>query len=328
MFRIISARVCLLTLTLFATTLWADEDLEPGLIGEYFQMKPSLEDFPTIGPEQKPTEQRVDSTINFASTLEPFYGTKLVDNFYVRWQGVIKITKAGRYKFYLNSDDGSRLFLDGREVVNNGGTHGMEEAAGETELTTGDHQIKVEFFDAEEDAGCILSWETPDAPKAVVPGSVLFHKTVVGEPGLVAEYYKTEEGSEDFPDFPATKKPDLKRVEKDINVESTQDDWPGTHFKDFFYIRWTGKIRIPGEGVYTFFLESDDGSRMFIDGKQVLDNGGAHAMQEVSGTMKLTAGDHALKVEYFEKDIDAGCKMSWQSPKTEKQIIPASALFH
>src|SRR6266567_413222 len=104
-----------------------------------------------------------------------------------------------------------------------------------------------------------------------------------GERGLLAEYYNTEEGSEDFPNFPASKKPDLKRVDKDINFESTQDEWPGTHFKDFFYIRWTGMIRIPAEGAYTFYLESDDGSRMFIGGKQVLENGGAHAMQEISG---------------------------------------------
>ena len=62
------------------------------------------------------------------------------------------------------------------------------------------------------------------------------------EPGLTAEYYNTEEGSEDFPNFPASKAPDLKRVDKDINFESTQGEWPGTHFKDFFYIRWTGII--------------------------------------------------------------------------------------
>ena len=145
---------------------------------------------------------------------------------------------------------------------------------------------------------------------------------------LLAEFYRTPEGSEDFPDFPADKKPDLTRVDKDINFESTQDNWPGTEFKDFFYIRWTGQIRIPADGQYTFFVESDDGSRLFIDGKQVLDNGGAHAMEEVAGELKLTAGEHALKLEFFEKDIDAGCKFRWKGDKFEKQVVPASVLFH
>jgi len=310
------------------TSAFAEDRLQPGLLGEYFQMEEGLENFPTIEPARKPTLRRTDKDINFASTTEAFPGTKLVDNFYVRWTGVLKTPKDGSYKFYLNSDDGSRLFVDGKEVVDNGGTHAMTEVSGVAELKAGDHEIKVEFFEAEVDGGCILSWEAPDGAKEVVPAAVLFHKAAGGEPGLLAEYYNTEEGSEDFPNFPASKAPALKRVDKDINFESTQEEWPGTHFKDFFYIRWTGTIQIPAEGEYTFFLESDDGSRLFIDGKQVLDNGGAHAMEEVAGTMQLTAGSHALKVEYFEKDIDAGCKMRWKSATIEKQIVPASVLFH
>ena len=82
------------------------------------------------------------------------------------------------------------------------------------------------------------------------------------------------------------------------------------------------------EGRYTFFVESDDGSRLFIDGKQVLDNGGAHVMEEVAGSLSLTAGDHALKIEFFEKDIDAGCIFRWKSDKFEKQVVPAGVLFH
>jgi hypothetical protein len=320
-------------LLLAASPVLAADQLEPGLLGEYFQMNTSLEDFPALGTGRKPEVKRVDKDINFESTLEAFPGTSLVDNFYVRWTGVIKIAKDGKYKFYLNSDDGSRLLIDGNQVVDNGGTHPMTEVSGSVELKAGNHDLKVEFFDAEEDAGCIFSWEPDGGPKAVVPASVLFHKSAGdksagGEPGLMAEYYNTPEGSEDFPDFPASKAPDLKRVDKDINFESTQDDWPGTHFKDFFYIRWTGKIKIPADGAYTFFLESDDGSRMFIDGKQVVDNGGVHAMEEASGSVNLTTGFHVLKVEFFEKDVDAGCKMSWKSSKIAKQIVPADVLSH
>ena len=161
-----------------------------------------------------------------------------------------------------------------------------------------------------------------------MPATVLFHKAAGGEPGLLAEYYRTEEGAEDFPDFPASKAPDLKRVDKNINFESTQDNWPGTQYKDFFYVRWTGSIRVPADGKYTFFLESDDGSRLFVDGKQLVDNGGAHGMEEVAGELQLTAGEHALKIEFFEKDIDAGCKFSWKSEKIGKQIVPADMLSH
>jgi hypothetical protein len=317
-----------LAFLLVATGVFAAEPLEPGLLGEYFQMDGTLEDFPKLPPDRKPTLQRVDKEVNFASTVEGFHGTKLEDNFYVRWTGLLRIPKAGQYTFFLESDDGSRLFVDGKQVVDNGGTHAMTEVSSETELKEGDHEIKIEFFEAEVDAGCIFSWRGPGLEKAVVPASALFHKGAGGEPGLFAEFFTTEEGSEDFPNFPESKKPELKRVDKQINFESTQDDWPGTHFKDFFYIRWTGMLRVPTEGEYTFYLESDDGSRMFIDGKQVLDNGGAHAMEEVAGKINLRAGDHTLKVEFFEKDIDAGCIMRWQGPGIAKQIVPVGVLFH
>jgi len=320
--------IFLLAAALATSSAFAADALQPGLVGRYYQMEGSLSDFPGLPATKKPDVERVDKEINFASTLEAFPGTRLKDNFYVNWSGVIRIPKDGAYTFHLESDDGSRLFIDGKEVVDNGSTHDMQEVSGRAELKAGDHEIKVEFFDAEEDAGCILSWKPPGVAKEVVPASVFFHKAGGGEPGLLAEFFRTAEGNEDFPDFPASKAPDLKRVDKNINFESTQDDWPGTTFKDFFYIRWTGTIRIPAEGKYTFFLESDDGSRLFIDGKQVLDNGGAHAMEEVAGDRQLTAGDHALMIEFFEKDIDAGCKFSWKSDKIEKQIVPASVLFH
>lgn len=318
----------LLVATLTTVTVIAGDTLQPGVVGRYYQMPGSLDNFPSLPAGQKPSVERVDKEVNFASTLEAFPGTKLVDNFYVNWTGVIRIPKDGKYTFFLESDDGSRLSIDGKEVVDHSGTHDMTEMSGRVELKAGDHELKLEFFDAEEEAGCILSWETAGQAKAVVPASVLFHKAAGGEPGLLAEYYRTEEGTEDFPDFPASKAPDLKRVDKTINFESTQDNWPGTEFKDFFFIRWTGTIRIPTDGQYTLFLDSDDGSRLFIDGKQVVDNGGAHGMEEVAGNIELTAGDHALKVEFFEKDIDAGCKFSWRSDKLAKQIVPAEVLFH
>src|SRR5205807_8977010 len=67
----------------------AADKLEPGLIGEYFQMEAGLENFPTIEPGRKPSLSRMDKDINFASTTEEFASTKLLDNFYVRWTGVL-----------------------------------------------------------------------------------------------------------------------------------------------------------------------------------------------------------------------------------------------
>ena len=149
------------------------------------------------------------------------------------------------------------------------------------------------------------------------------------DPGLVAEIFDMGGAVEDFPTIEKDKKATVKRVDKDINVDSTGDNWPGTQLADHFYIRWTGVIKIPKDGKYTFYCESDDGSRMSIDGKQVVDCGGLHGMEEKGGdAVELKAGDHEIKVEFFENEGDAGCKASWEGTGIAKQIIPASALFH
>ena len=148
------------------------------------------------------------------------------------------------------------------------------------------------------------------------------------EPGLVGEYFDLGSSLEDFPNISASKVPDVKRVDKTVNFASTQEGFHGTKLVDFFYVRWTGKIHTPKDGNYAFTLESDDGSRLFIDGKQIIDHNGLHAMEEKSGDAELKAGDHTLKVEFFENDVDAGCKLFWQPPGATREIVPANVLSH
>src|SRR5256885_32685 len=87
----------------------AADKLESGLLGEYFELGDSVEDFPKISADKKPTVKRVDKDINFKSTEQTFPGTKLQSHFAIRWSGKIKLPKDDRYTFYLESDDGSRL---------------------------------------------------------------------------------------------------------------------------------------------------------------------------------------------------------------------------
>jgi hypothetical protein len=148
------------------------------------------------------------------------------------------------------------------------------------------------------------------------------------KPGLIAEFFNIGKAMEGFPTIPAERKPDLRRIDSQINFEVTAETFPGTDMADHFYARWTGRIKIPRDGKYTFFTESDDGSRLWIDGKVVVDNGGLHAMEEKSGEIDLKAGEHDLKVELFENDGEVGCKLSWETPNAAKEILPQGALIH
>lgn len=149
------------------------------------------------------------------------------------------------------------------------------------------------------------------------------------EPGLAAEVFGFDDAVEDWPVIPGDKAATVKKVDAQVNVESTEDSWPGTQLTERFYVRWTGVLKVPKDGTYVFHTESDDGSRVFVDGKCVVDNGGLHGMEEKSGEpVELTAGNHEIKIEFFENEGGAGCKVKWSTEGVEKEAIPASALFH
>jgi len=87
-------------------------------------------------------------------------------------------------------------------------------------------------------------------------------------------------------------------------------------------------IKVPRNGTYTFFTSSDDGSRLWINGTVVVENGGTHTLRERSGTINLTAGYHAIRVDYFQGTGNQGLTVSYQGPRITKQKIPNSALFY
>ncbi|HLF94820.1 MAG TPA: PA14 domain-containing protein [Planctomycetota bacterium] len=154
----------------------SDTDLRPGLVGEYFRLDESPADFSPLAALPPPALTRVDRQINFDRTDGAFALTDLRDGFTVRWTGLVRVPRDGRYRFFLRSDDGSRLLIDDLVVVENGGVHEMREASGEIDLKAGDHELLLEFFDHSGPAGCALSWESEGVGKDVIPERALFHR--------------------------------------------------------------------------------------------------------------------------------------------------------
>ena len=152
--------------------------IKPGLTGAYYDMHKStktfLKNFP-VNIQNSPTMKRVDKQINFECVDKSFAGTNLCENLYVLWSGVIKIPKKSQYTFYLDSDDGSRLFLDQKMIMDHGGLHRMMEKKVTIPLDAGEYEICIEFFNGPGDGGCKLLWDM-DGNKVPVPEEVLFHK--------------------------------------------------------------------------------------------------------------------------------------------------------
>jgi hypothetical protein len=97
---------------------------------------------------------------------------------------------------------------------------------------------------------------------------------------------------------------------------------------DAYAYVFEGLIEVGAEGNYTFFTTSDDGSRLRVNGAEVVANDGQHGQLERSGTVSLAPGRHPIRVEYFEAGGDAVLRVEWQGPGINRQEIPAAVLFH
>ena len=116
-------------------------------------------------------------------------------------------------------------------------------------------------------------------------------------------------------------KPTATGIVSDITINV-----PQRKQADKFALRFSGAIQVPRSGRYTFFTNSDDGSRLYINKKLVVNNDGNHAMAEKNGALNLPAGSHSIVVTYFDSGGGDGLVVSWQGPGLKKQKIAANRL--
>ena len=107
---------------------------------------------------------------------------------------------------------------------------------------------------------------------------------------------------------------------------ATQPSLPRFARRERWGARFTGFIRIPSDGVWTFRLSSDDGSRLWIGDQLVVDADGLHAADERSGSVALMAGLHAVRLEYFQ--AGGGRALSLQLLRDGTVVPLAGKLFH
>lgn len=95
---------------------------------------------------------------------------------------------------------------------------------------------------------------------------------------------------------------------------------------DRFALRFTGNVFASQSGAYTFYITSDDGSRIYLNDKLLVDNDGLHGMTQKYASVDLPAGPHKLVVTYFDNGGGDGLKVAWKGPGFDKQAIPADKL--
>lgn len=111
-------------------------------------------------------------------------------------------------------------------------------------------------------------------------------------------------------------------------------DWAGNSpvaalHPDYFSIVWQGEIQAQFSETYVIYFRNDDGGRVYLNKTLILDNMlPPHAVQETATAVAMSAGVRLpIRVEMYENAGLAVAQLSWSSPSTPKQIVPASQLY-
>jgi len=134
-----------------------------------------------------------------------------------------------------------------------------------------------------------------------------FGTTVVINSGFRGLVYHIKRDSPKLPNFRKLKPagPAIYTTALNVPVQSFRDGFPGvTKRFEWFAIDYTARFWIDKPGVYRFALVSDDGSRMYVDEREIIDNDGIHAAQRRAGDVDLSGGIHQMRVSYFQGPRD------------------------
>ncbi|MFN8254525.1 MAG: alpha-L-fucosidase [Bacteroidales bacterium] len=137
------------------------------------------------------------------------------------------------------------------------------------------------------------------------------------EPGLKFRLYKGKFSK--LPDF-VKLQPDKEGISNNFDLLQFENE------KEFACV-FEGYVIVPKDGMYNIYLNSDDGSRLVIDDKFVIDNDFDHAMVEKKSAIGLAAGFHKIKVMYYQSGGGLGLRVSVEGQGIDKDLVPDRVLF-
>jgi hypothetical protein len=275
------------------------------------------------------------------------------DTFSIRWTGEIEPVYSQRYTLYVISDDGARLWVNGQQVINSWFEQGGDTVRqGSIDLIAGHrYDIRLEYYENGGGARIQLSWSSPSQNRQFVPQSALYPadqpsatatptRTRTARPsqtptrvpttaattpsagngtGLLGEYYNNSNLTNLA----------LTRVDSRIFFNWVNGSPASGILNDTFSARWTGQIEPLYTEQYTFYITSDDGTRLWINGEQVINSWiDQSGDTERRGSIDLVAGQrYDMRLEYYENGAEALIRVSWSSANQRRQYIPQSALY-
>lgn len=274
--------------------------------------------------------------------------------FSARWTGGIFTPESGTYTFYMNVDDGARIWIDDQLVLDKWDLHEPTEFSFKAQMMGGSmHKIKVEYVQYMfNEAVAQLSWSYQGSAKHIIPTMNLY-------PCPDATCFEQEQTTYDFgnqckksdpyelggKDTERCRAGDGLKVEyfadtrlRKLVVTDVEPTINFAHYRtrprkrvpaDEFSARWTGGLYAPEQGLYQFYFTVDDGVRVWIDDQLVLDKWDLNKPTEFQFEAYMTGGKmHSIRVEYVQFMFnEAVARLEWKTPSQPRSLVPMSNLY-
>jgi hypothetical protein len=216
-----------------------------------------------------------------------------VDNFSIRWTRTVNFSSAGNYRFTVTADDGVRLYVDDVLKIDRWVDQVATTYTVDVDLTAGNHAIRLEYYENTGFTVAQLSWELLPCIAAVAPGN------------WRGEYFNNR----DLDGAPTMVRNDgIGFI--DFNFGTGSPSAACGIGVDNFSIRWTRTINFTA-GVHRFTVTADDGVRLYVDDVLRLDRWVDQEATTYTVDVDLTAGNHTIRLEYYENTGDTVARLSW-----------------
>jgi len=156
-----------------------------------------------------------------------------------------------------------------------------------------------------------------DANGETHKGLVWTFRTWGAPGGVKAEY---------FNDWRASRIPVLVREEDSIDHNWGKGE-VAAGLSDGVWARWTANLQIPVTGTYILITTTDEGVRLWLGGRLLIDNWTSHTVTDNEASVELQAGHvYFLDMDWYDGTGDAVAQLSWEGPSIPRQVIPPGPL--
>lgn len=310
-----------------------------GLFGEYFAGR-SFRSLMLTREDNALDFRWGDDSIPHPS-LSPTTGRE----FSIRWTARLKAEHSEKYQLVANADDGVRVYLGEKLIIDRWMDQAASEALAEVDLVAGqEYALKIEYYNGAGPGQISLAWQSASTPRQIIPsenlllppaqakseGIVVETPSADGGPpfkrvlasdnvGLRAEYYSDR---------------DLKqlayiRFDKNIDFHFHPDNLPDPASAPEGSVRWAGFIEVPKDDEYRFHVEAHIRCRLWVAGALLIDKWDTQGGEFSSEYITLSAGKKLeFKLEYSSPAGFMLCRARWSrkgATNLGREIIPSQA---